>query len=430
MPKYLRAYDSDYVIASQAGGKIRLDTGDLEGTVIVTGDLDVKGTTTEISSTEVTIEDNIIVLSSGTTGPGLPSGPPVNGQSGFEIDRGADALTVRWIYDESVSWQLGGLASSELDVGTFYAEANGQKLPLNTPGIVAGGTLFVDTGASVISVTGTANYEEKIFNYDSGELTPDANGNLIIDDDHIPNAKAVVDLVDFSFLNRGQSFIEQGDTRVSAIDETHTLENIISITNSGNGSTVIQTQGPHGFTDQDSVNISGIQANGDPLENLNQNNIEIIETINDTTLRLDVEVEGANVEAYIEGSGTIEKVGASQSRVEIQVDGSNIADFFENSFRVADFEIQANTISTTDTNEDLVLTAPGTGSVQIDDILELKTAPWDSDPNNQPASVQDGIKLYAADESTGKTGLFYVNSSGTRDEIASKNRALLFSMLF
>ena len=428
MPKYLRAYDSDYVIASQAGGKIRLDTGDLEGTVIVTGDLEVKGTTTEISSTEVTIEDNIIVLSSGTTGSGLPAS--VNGQSGFEIDRGSEP-NARWIYDENISWQLGGLSGQ----GTFYADkideqGISQKLPLNTPGIVAQGTLYVDTGNGVISVTNTPNYEEKVFNYDSGELTPDANGNLVIDDDHIPNAKAVVDLVNFNFQNRGQSFIEQGDSRVAIIDETHTLENIISITNSGNGTTVIQTQGPHGFTDQDSVNIFGIQANGDPLENLNQNNIEIIEIVTDTTLRLDVEVEGANVEAYIEGSGTIEKVGASQSRVEIQVDGSNIADFFENSFRVADFEIQANTISTTDTNEDLVLTAPGIGSVQIDDIVELKTAPWDSDPNSQPASVQDGIKLYAAEESTGKTGLFYVNSSDTRDEIASKNRALLFSMLF
>lgn len=427
MPKYLRAYDSDYVIASKPGGEIRLDTGNEQGTVIVTGNLDVRGTTTEINSTEVTLEDNIIVLSAGNTDSGLPNTPPINGRSGIEIDRGTSP-NARWVYDESISWQLGGTSGQ----GTFYAERGeqGEKLPLNTPGIVAQGTLYVDTGNGVISVTNTSNYEEKVFNYVSGELVPDSNGDLIIDDDHIPNAKAVVDLVDFNFQNRGQVFIEQGDTRVSALDETHVLESIVSITNSGNGSTVIQTQGPHGFTDQDSVNISGIQANGDPLENLNQNNIEIIEIISFTSLRLDVEIVGANPESYIQGSGTVEKVGASQSRVEILVDDVNIANFFENSFRVADFEIQANIISTTDTNEDLVLTAPGTGSVQIDDILELKTAPWDSDPNNQPTSVQDGIKLYAADESTGKTGLFYVNSSDTRDEIASKNRTLLFSMLF
>ena len=430
MPKYLRAYDSNYIIASKPGGEIRLDTGELEGTVIVTGDLEVKGTTTEISSTEVTIEDNIIVLSSGTTGPGLPSGPPINAQSGIEIDRGPSALRARWIYDENVSWQLGGLSSASLGVGTFYAQAGTQKLPINTPGIVAGGTLFVDTGASVISVTGTPNYEEKVFNYISGQVAPDANGNLVIDDDHIPNAKAVNDLVNFNFLNRSQSFIEQGDTRVDALDETHVLENIISITNSGNGTTVIQTQGPHGFADTDAVNISGIQASGDPLEGLNQNNIDIIEIISDTVIRLDIEVVGANTASYIANSGTIEKVGAIRSKVSIQVEGEVIADFFNDNLRVADFEIQANRISTTDTNQDFVLSAPGTGSVQIDDVLELKTAPWDSDPNNQPQSVQDGIKLYAADEFTGKTGLFYVNSSGTRDEIASKNRALLFSMLF
>lgn len=429
MPKYLRAYDSNYIIASKPGGEIRLDTGDLEGTVIVTGNLEVKGTTTEISSTEVTIEDNIIVLSSGTTGPGLPSGPPINGQSGIEIERGSEP-NARWIYDENISWQLGGLSSASLGVGTFYAQAGSQKLPINTPGIVAGGTLFVDTGASVITVTGTPNYEEKVFNYVSGQIALDATGQLIIDDDHIPNAKAVNDLINFNFLNRSQSFIEQGDTRVDALDETHVLENIISITNSGNGTTVIQTQGPHGFVDTDAVNISGVQASGDPLEGLNQNNIQIIEIVTDTTIRLDIEVVGANTAVYIANSGTIEKVGAIRSKVSIQVEGEVIADFFNDNLRVADFEIQANRISTTDTNQDFVLSAPGTGSVQIDDVLELKTAPWDSDPNNQPQSVQDGIKLYAADEFTGKTGLFYVNSSGTRDEIASKNRALLFSMLF
>lgn len=429
MPKYLRAYDSNYIIASKPGGEIRLDTGILEGTVIVTGNLEVKGTTTEISSTEVTINDNIIVLSSqsddSTQTAGLPNIPPINGQSGIEIDRGSEP-NARWIYDENISWQLGGLSGQ----GTFYAQQGSQKLPINTPGIVAGGTLFVDTGASVISVTGTPNYEEKVFNYISGQIALDATGQLIIDDDHIPNAKAVNDLINFNFLNRGQSFIEQGDTRVDALDETHVLENIISITSSGNGTTVIQTLGPHGFIDTDAVNISGIQANGDPLEGLNQNNIQIIEIITDTTIRLDIEVTGANTESYIANSGTIEKVDAIRSKVSIQVEGEVIADFFNDNLRVADFEIQANRISTTDTNQDFVLSAPGTGSVQIDDVLELKTAPWDSDPNNQPQSVQGGIKLYAADEFTGKTGLFYVNSSGTRDEIVSKNRALLFSMLF
>ena len=427
MPKYLRAYDSDYVIASKPGGEIRLDTGNLEGTVVVTGNLNVKGTTTEINSTEVTLEDNIIVLSAGNTESGLPNTPPINGRSGIEIDRGTSP-NARWLYDENISWQLGGTSGQ----GTFYAERGeqGEKLPLNTPGIVAQGTLYVDTGNGVISVTNTPNYEEKVFNYVSGELVPDANGKLIIDDDHIPNAKAVVDLVNFNFLNRGQAFIEQGDTRVSALDETHVLESIVSITNSGNGSTVIQTQGPHGFTDQDSVNISGIQANGDPLENLNQNNIAIIETITDTTLRLDVEIAGANPESYIQGSGTIEKVGATQSRVEILVDDVNIANFFEDKLDISDISIQGNEISTSITNQDLVLSAPGTGSVKIDDSLELTEAPFFGDSFNVPVFPLQGIKIYADQESTGKSGLFFVNSNETRDEIVSKNRALLFSMLF
>ncbi|SVC63147.1 uncharacterized protein METZ01_LOCUS316001, partial [marine metagenome] len=52
------------------------------------------------------------------------------------------------------------------------------------------------------------------------------------------------------------------------------------------------------------------------------------------------------------------------------------------------------------------------------------------DATIDPTAPTDGLKLYAKTPGIGKTGLFYVNSSNVRDEILSKNRSLLLSMIF
>src|SRR6056297_3105387 len=231
MPKVLKSYSSNYKIGVIDEGTITLDTGDRVGTVVITGNLEVQGDSTTIDTTQLSIEDNIIVLSSGTVGSGLPS--TVNFQSGIEIERGS-LPDVRWIFDEQISWTLGGLSGQ----GTFYAQAGSQKLPLNTPGIVAQGDFYIDTSNGVVSVTNTPNYEEKIFNYQNGSVQPTAAGTFIIDDDNIPNTKAVTDYIDYNFANRFQTTIAQGNTEVEAIDDSHPLLDIVSVDSSGS-STVI-----------------------------------------------------------------------------------------------------------------------------------------------------------------------------------------------
>jgi hypothetical protein len=42
----------------------------------------------------------------------------------------------------------------------------------------------------------------------------------------------------------------------------------------------------------------------------------------------------------------------------------------------------------------------------------------------------DGIKIYSKTSGTGNTGLYFVNENEYQDEIISKNRALLYGMLF
>lgn len=426
MSKVLKVYNGDYKVIVQNGGNITLDTGDLTGNVIITGNLEVKGTTSTVESTEVTISDNILLLSEGTQGAGLPAS--VGYSSGIEIDRGS-AVNAKWVYDEQVSWTLGGLSGSSIPAGTFYAAVGGQKLPINTPGIVAQGTLYVDTGNGVISVTNTSDYEEKVFNYNSGTLGPNGLGVIVIDDDHIPNAKAVVDYVNYAFSSSLTPFIREGNTKVEANDEIHRVANIGAISTDGT-TTVIQTDGPHGFLVTDTVDIFGLNGNGDPIENLNGNGIVIEEVITPTLLRLRVDTTGGDVTNYVLGSGTIRKTGYQPANVNIEVDGIVSGKFFRDRLELQSLKFIDSEISSTTSNQDLVLSAPGTGTVKINDVLELPSSPHSDDPALDPISPVDGVKIYAKSESTGKTGLYYVNDNNTSDELISKNRALLLSIIF
>jgi hypothetical protein len=124
-------------------------------------------------------------------------------------------------------------------------------------------------------------------------------------------------------------------------------------------------------------------------------------------------------------------LGDPISKATVEIDGTltntflaNQVDFLQDQINLAEIRIQESTISAPGTGGDLVLQAQGSQSVRIDDTLLIKSAAI------APTYDGIGLKLYTGAQSTGKTGLFYVNSTNTRDEIISKNRSLLFSMIF
>lgn len=423
MSKVVKVYNSNYKVSVQSGGTITLDTGPTVGNTIITGNLEVQGTTTTVDSTVTTIADNIITLSQGTTGNGIPAS--VGYVSGIEVDRGT-LQNARWLFDEQISWSVGGATQ----IGAFESTlADGSRIPISTPGIVAQGNLYVNTGAGVITVTGTTDYEEKVWNYTNSVVTPDANGIVVIDDDNIPNAKAVKDYIEFVFANEFYNTIGEGDSNVTVTDEIHSLGTIVNIDSSGN-TTIISTQGQHGFTTADTVSISGVNSNGDALENLNGTNIQILDIVSARAFKVNVNTNGGNIANYVGNSGTITKTGFVPSNVAVNVEGNLVANFYQDRTEIADIRIEGSVISSTTSNQDLELSSPGTGAVRINDVLEIPAAPYIDDVALSPIAPSTGIRLYSNPQGTGKTGLYYVNSNNTNDEIISKNRSLLFSMLF
>jgi hypothetical protein len=53
----------------------------------------------------------------------------------------------------------------------------------------------------------------------------------------------------------------------------------------------------------------------------------------------------------------------------------------------------------------------------------------DADTDN-PDAPATGIKLYSKTEGPAGTNLYFVNENNTKDEMVSKKKALLFSMIF
>jgi len=131
----------DYYIKTPSAGTITLDTGVTTGTVIITGNLNVRGIQTTIQSIDATIKDNILILNQGETS--VVSGGAVSlGSAGISIDRGGandPTKSAQLLWDDTIGWtastverglwtfKKGGVFSA-IDVGAirFNGAAAGQ----------------------------------------------------------------------------------------------------------------------------------------------------------------------------------------------------------------------------------------------------------------------------------------------------------------
>lgn len=119
------------------------------------------------------------------------------------------------------------------------------------------------------------------------------------------------------------------------------------------------------------------------------------------------------------------------SVITFKIDGNVVSQVYADRWDFDQVRITGTTIETISTAaDDLVLRANGTGSIRIDDMLHINSVPSQDDPTLIPAFPSEGIKLYVSDQYTGKTGIYFANAEQNRDELVSKNRALLFGMLF
>jgi hypothetical protein len=324
MSKVLKVSQGDYRLQVQNGGNIILDTGSNTGTVTITGNLDVKGTTTTVESTTVTVQDNILQLNYGQTGDGISNA--LGYQSGIEIERGTRSAA-QFVFSEQIT-HYDSLTSSNVN-GTFVlktADGTLSGLALRTITTTTGADLIFDLQNStrILRIANSADYAG-----DVGGTTSYNSGSA----NAIPNVQWVYDYVAAS-------------------------NGVASVTN---------IHYPTSGTEQSSIYA--------------------------TATTLDFEV-AAVLKAQISNSGvSIEKLSLSN-----------------------------NLITTTINN--LVLSAQS-NNVEVNGILNL------DNQVSTPVAVANTTKIYTkGSEGAGRTGIYLANTTPNSDELVSKNRALLFSVLF
>ena len=139
--------DGDYRIKTGDAGTIFLDTGTQIGQVYMTGNLVVKGTTTQVDATDLNLKDNIIQVNSGEQGAGVTLGT-----AGIQVDRGS-LVDTQFVFDESVTWN--DPVTQTVKTGGFkLRDTNGGNIGLEVRSISTGGgdLYLINTGTGVISV--------------------------------------------------------------------------------------------------------------------------------------------------------------------------------------------------------------------------------------------------------------------------------------
>jgi hypothetical protein len=399
----------DYTIRSRENGVITLNTGINQGTVIITGDLTVLGTTTTVDTANMTIEDNVILLNKGESGAVI-----TEGKSGIEIDRGSSD-NPEFVFDESItSYDPGILPSGGTATGTWVFRKSPSALaPIQTRSINSNGQSLhlISTGTGYITVAGTTNYERQILSYTDTVGYNPSLGVAVIDDDRIPNIRAVSDFIQGSFTTFTPNSYGAGDTVALAEDTVGFVgtgfigTNVLTINTVISGVIRIgQTVTGFGVTPGTIITGSVTGIGGVGTYTVNQ-----FQTVTVTGIT----------------------TGEATSQFTFKVDNTLEAYIDSNGMQVNNIRLDTNTISSSSSG---LTVAPFDELFSVDGSIAL------IDRASDPSVLAGAAKLYTKSLiGAGNTGIYFVNSgtgndgstiSTITDELISKRRSLVFSMIF
>lgn len=357
----------NYKIKLNPGGTFSLDTGNGIGELRISGNLTVTGEITQTEINEVVVRDRTITVNDGEEGNGI-SDVFGNGSqyAGIIIDRGNFA-DAKMMYDEDLTWYDSQTGLEDPNVGAFVFKTKQ-------------GT---DTGGTQGELQGI--FTNFIGTFDSTDLV------LLGAQDHTG--------------------------KVTVTNTVNYERNIFPYT--GNNITVnpfaADNLTPENDSDFDDDAIPNIRLLLDYVRDYHKYNFQDkILSLNDTSI---------SVSDFDTDSSAI-------SNAKVTIDSTDVAEFYLNKINFIGLEFEENTIRSKTVNANLILEGNAEGLVQFNTPAYFPkyddVNPGDTDPD----VPTDGITLYSKEEADGGTGLFFINENGTQDEIISRNKALLYSIIF
>lgn len=389
MSKVVRVQGGDYriVVGSQGNpGTIYLDTSPNtnrtfpQGDVVITGDLTVLGKSTIVQSETLAIKDNIVYINQGETGNGVST---LGTTAGIEIDRG-NATDVSILWDENLNLFK-------------FVDADDNFTPIATDSIITrGGDLhLISEGEGIITVSGTVDYQNRVIDYDklATQFTItfveriDSIGVIYLLENHLLVPGDVVDITCGSNITFNGTFVQVVDVPTPT---SFTYANIgldVEV-ESANGTVRLNP-----IIDDDI--IPNIRAVADYTNFLLQAvSINKIQE-NDTKVQVrDLDTSGV-------------------SEIIFEVDGAQRAVINNGGISIDNINIRNNAISNF-SNDNLL----------INSVLSI------ANRTGTPSTPIGYVKVFSRNTpGTGGTGLFFTNTQSTTDELISKTKALLYSLI-
>jgi hypothetical protein len=334
---------------------------------------------------------------------------------------------------------------------------DGAKITLDTGPVASGGSVritgnLVVEGDTVNVSTANLNVEDNIISLNTGEVGPGVTliySGIEIDRGNTTsaspqnNASFLYDeSTDSWILAHGSApgpfNFDSSSLRLKQI-LTNTTTDSGDLTLIGTGTGVAKVIGTTNYEDQ--VTHDDDLPNKKYVDDAIQNNptFQIVapQTQDTKVVIADKEITPntsgtAGSLAYFTATTTYTTFG--ESAVSIIVDNALVGQFYTNRFETGDLEIgggpDRNEITSRAgiTNENVYVRTQGTGKLQTNYAIQIEKI------GVIPSYVSDSVLLYAAAPSIGTTGIYFVNDSAEvakqNGELISKNKALVFSMLF
>lgn len=356
----------NYKIRLNDGGNFFIDTGDGIGNVRITGDLTVTGEITQTEVNEVVVRDRTITVNDQESANGISELADGSQYAGIIIDRGNLAFA-KMMYDEDLSFYDSQTGLTDPNQGAFVFKTKS-------------GT---DTGGTQGQLQGIYTNFVGTFNDADLTLIGDVNSTAKVTVTNTVNYERNI----FPYVG---DFIE---------------------TNNYSPDKLTPTADPN--FDDDA--IPNVRLMLDYIRDYHQYNFQDkIVSPGDTSISVsDFETDSSAI-----------------SNAKITIDGTDIAEFYLNKIKFINLEFEDNVIRPITANANLILEGETEGLVQLNTPAYFPkyndVNPGDTDPD----VPTDGIVIYAKEEADGGTGLFFVNENSTQDEIISRNKALLYSIIF
>jgi hypothetical protein len=334
------------------------------------------------------------------------------GTAGIQVDRGNEP-DVSFLWDERIG------AFVLVDAGYLNPADNlhDSALALGVRSILTGGSNLTLVGSNlgsaeddegVVDVIGTVNYEEKVLNYDLLNsvfeiIKVSRLGGTVTIEVSTPHGLTNGMLVYVNCYPFPQLSILDSSVAITRISDT-VIEYLLP------GIDIPEQSFFAGFAGTVKADVV---INDDYIPNIKA--VVDYTTASMASFTTNKIAQGDSRVIVIDDSIPDEFGNVQPSQISFDINSVTQAVINSDGLFVDNIQIDNNTIKNKNSSIDKIL---------FDSVLELKPKPGD------PGVTSGYVSLYSKPiPGTGGTGLFFVNTEGTRDELISKTKALLYSLI-